>query len=100
MPDGVKLLDARKALTAWLVERPQNSGLLFPNPQGGSLSRIAVYNLFKKHAKQLASLPTKPRLMHSNTHSGKTFTIVAHRSKSLLHVLATHASIPAGVILI
>jgi integrase len=68
MPDGTKLLDARKALTAWLAERPQTSGLLFPNPQGGSLSRIAVYNLFKKHA-ETAGIPAHKAAPHSLKHS-------------------------------
>ena len=68
MPDGIKLLDARKALRAWLAERPQSSGLLFPNPQGGSLSRIAVYNLFKKHA-QTAGIPAHKAAPHALKHS-------------------------------
>lgn len=68
MPDGIKLLDARKALTAWLAERPQNSGLLFANPQGGNLSRIAVYNLFKKHAKA-AGIPAHKAAPHAMKHT-------------------------------
>jgi site-specific recombinase XerD len=48
-PNSTKLLNARKAITEWLSLRPQ-SPYLFPNPQGQKLSRIAVYNAFKKHA--------------------------------------------------
>ena len=48
-PNGTKLLDARKALSEWLPLRPE-SAYLFPNPQGAALSRISVYQLFKKHA--------------------------------------------------
>lgn len=48
-PNSNKLLNARKAITEWLALRP-HSPYLFPNPQGQKLSRIAVYNAFKKHA--------------------------------------------------
>lgn len=68
MPDGIKVLDARKALTSWLAERPQDSSLLFPNPQGASLSRIAVYNLFKKHS-QTAGIPAHKAAPHALKHS-------------------------------
>jgi len=66
-PNGVKLLDERKALTEWLAERPIG-GYLFPNRQGASLSRIAVYNLFKKHA-ATAGLPKHKSSPHALKHS-------------------------------
>jgi integrase len=36
LPNGVKLLDCRKALKEWLEQRPQGA-YLFPNPQGAPL---------------------------------------------------------------
>jgi|SRR5882724_5358359 len=66
-PNGVKLLDARKALTEWLAARPQ-SGYLFPNPSGAPLSRISVYQIFKKHA-ATAKLPRHKSSPHALKHS-------------------------------
>ena len=66
-PNGAKLLDARKAITEWLEQRPQG-GYLFPNPQGGPLSRISVYQLFKKHA-VTAKLPAHKSSPHALKHS-------------------------------
>jgi type 1 fimbriae regulatory protein FimB len=66
-PNGIKLLDERKALTEWLAERPIG-GYLFPNPQGAALSRISVYNLFKKHA-ATAGLPAHKAAPHALKHS-------------------------------
>jgi type 1 fimbriae regulatory protein FimB len=66
-PNGVKLLDGRKALTEWLAKRPI-VGFLFPNPSGASLSRISVYQMFKKHAKT-ANLPEHKSSPHALKHS-------------------------------
>jgi site-specific recombinase XerD len=66
-PNGVKLLDERKALTEWLAERP-TGGYLFPNPQGSPLSRISVYQIFKKHS-ATANLPAHKSAPHSMKHS-------------------------------
>ena len=66
-PNGVKLLDARKAITEWLQERPQ-SAYLFPNPQGAALSRISAYNVFKSHA-ATANLPAHKSAPHALKHS-------------------------------
>jgi integrase len=66
-PNGVKLLDERKALTEWLTERPIG-GYLFPNPQGAALSRIAVYNLYRKHART-SGLPKHKSSPHALKHS-------------------------------
>lgn len=67
LPNGTKLLDARKALTEWLAVRPQNA-YLFPNPQGAPLSRISVYQLFKKHART-AGLPEHKSSPHALKHT-------------------------------
>jgi site-specific recombinase XerD len=67
-PNGTKLLDARKALTEWLAERGQNSAYLFPNPQGAALSRISVYQVFKKYAAK-AGLPEHKSAPHAMKHS-------------------------------
>jgi site-specific recombinase XerD len=66
-PNGVKLLDARKAIGEWISERPA-SAYLFPNPQDGPLSRITVYNIFKKHA-AAAKLPQHKSAPHSLKYS-------------------------------
>jgi integrase len=66
-PNGVKLLDARKAITEWMAERPA-SAYLFPNPQDGPLSRITVYQIFKKYA-AAAKLPDHKSAPHSLKHS-------------------------------
>lgn len=67
-PNGAKLLDGRKALTEWLAERPQDSAYLFPNPQGAPLSRISVYQTFKRHA-ATAGLPAHKAAPHALKHS-------------------------------
>ena len=67
LPNGIKLLDARKALTVWLDVRPA-SAYLFPNPQSGPLSRISVYQIFKKHGKT-ARLPEHKSAPHALKHS-------------------------------
>jgi integrase len=66
-PNGVKLLDARKALTEWLEQRAHGA-YLFPNPQGAPLSRISVYQIFKKHA-ATAKLPAHKSSPHALRHS-------------------------------
>ena len=66
-PNGIKLLDERKALSEWLAERPIG-GYLFPNPQGAALSRISVYSLFKKHA-TAAGLPAHKSAPHAAKHT-------------------------------
>jgi type 1 fimbriae regulatory protein FimB len=82
-PDSVKLLNARKAISEWLTERPAGA-YLFPNRQGLGLSRIAVYNAFKKHAlaSGLAGHKASPHaLKHTlgqDLHdSGKAIEVVA-----------------------
>lgn len=67
LPNGVKLLDERKALTEWLAVRPA-SAYLFPNPQSAPLSRISVYQIFKKHA-ATARLPKHKSSPHALKHS-------------------------------
>ena len=67
LPNGIKLLDARKALTEWLAVRPQGA-YLFPNPQSAPLSRISVYQMIKKHAKT-ANLPKHKSAPHALKHS-------------------------------
>lgn len=67
-PHGNKALDARKAVMAWLAIRPTSSAYLFPNPSGEKLSRIAVYNVFKKHAAS-AGLPAHKASPHALKHS-------------------------------
>jgi site-specific recombinase XerD len=67
LPNGVKLLDARKALTEWLAQRPQGA-YLFPNPQNAPLSRISVYQIFKKHSRT-AKLPVHKSSPHALKHS-------------------------------
>jgi integrase len=81
LPNGIKLLDARKAVAEWLALRPSGA-YLFPNPQGGSLSRISVYQTFKRHAKGLPNHKASPHaLKHSlgqHLHdSGSSIEIVA-----------------------
>jgi len=66
-PNGVKLMDERKALTEWLAERPIG-GYLFPNPQGAPLSRISVFKIFKKYA-AAAHLPAHKAAPHAMKHS-------------------------------
>lgn len=66
-PNGVKLLDARKAITEWLCERPAGS-YLFPNPHGAALSRISVYQIFRKYAKA-AGLPNHKSSPHALKHT-------------------------------
>jgi site-specific recombinase XerD len=67
LPNGVKLLDARKALKERLEQRPQGA-YLFPNPQGAPLSRISVYKIIKKHA-STAKLPAHKSSPHALKHS-------------------------------
>jgi integrase/recombinase XerD len=67
MPNGEKLLNERKALDSWLSGRP-NSPYLFPNPAGGPLSRISVYNVIKKAA-QASGLPGHKAAPHALRHS-------------------------------
>jgi integrase len=67
-PNGVKLLDARKAIMEWLRERPAAAAYLFPNPQGGPLSRISVYQVYKKRA-AAANLPAHKSAPHALKHS-------------------------------
>jgi integrase len=83
LPHGVKLLDARKAVSEWLGQRPQH-GYLFPNPQGGPLSRISVYQIFKKHARA-AGLPAHKASPHSLKH---TLGQDAHNSGHGIEVVA------------
>jgi integrase/recombinase XerD len=66
-PNGVKLLDARKAITEWLALRPAGA-YLFPNPQGAPLSRINVFKVFKRHA-ATAGLPAHKSSPHALKHS-------------------------------
>ena len=66
-PNGIKVLDARKAITEWLQERPETAHL-FSNPQGAALSRISVYQLFKRHA-ATAGLPSHKSSPHVLKHS-------------------------------
>jgi site-specific recombinase XerD len=68
LPNGIKLLDARKAVTEWLAVRPHGAAYLFPNPQSAPLSRISVYQLYKKHAKT-ANLPDHKSSPHAMKHS-------------------------------
>jgi type 1 fimbriae regulatory protein FimB len=67
LPNGSKLLDARKAIMEWLAQRPQGA-YLFPNPQDAPLSRISVYQIFKKHART-ANLPEHKSSPHALKHS-------------------------------
>jgi len=93
-PNGVKLLDARKAVAEWLEQRPQ-SGYLFPNPQGGPLSRISVYQIFKKHA-ATAGLPAHKSSPHALKH---TIGQDAHDSGQGIEVVAAilgHARIDSS----
>jgi len=62
------LLDARKAITEWLQERPAGAAYLFPNPRDSPLSRISVYAIFKKHA-ETAGLPAHKAAPHALKHS-------------------------------
>jgi site-specific recombinase XerD len=93
-PNGVKLLDERKALTEWLASRPA-SAYLFANPQGSPLSRISVYNIFKAHA-ATASLPVHKSAPHALKHSlGQHL----HDSGASIEVVATclgHARIDSS----
>jgi integrase/recombinase XerC len=66
-PNGVKLLDARKAVGEWLALRPHGA-YLFANPQGGPLSRISVYQIFKRHA-ATAKLPAHKSSPHALKHT-------------------------------
>lgn len=67
LPNGEKLLNVRKALSEWIRERAE-SPYLFSNPQGGPLSRIAVYNVIKKHA-AASGLPAHKSSPHALRHS-------------------------------
>jgi len=94
LPNGIKLLDARKAVTQWLALRPQ-CAYLFPNPQLASLSRISVYQLFKKHARA-AGLPGHKSSPHALKHSlGQDL----HNSGQPIEIVATclgHARIDSS----
>jgi hypothetical protein len=96
-PNSVKILNARKAITEWLALRPQ-SPYLFPNPQGQKLSRISVYNVFKKHARAsgLAEHKASPRAL--SIRWARTSTIAAIQSRSLQLASVIPALIPAGAI--
>lgn len=67
LPNGEKLLNVRKALSEWIQQRPEGP-YLFPNPQAGPLSRIAVYNVIKKHA-AASGLPAHKAAPHALRHS-------------------------------
>ena len=69
-PNGVKLLDARKAITEWLAERPQTSGYLFPNPQALRAEphqRLSVS--YSRSMPSTAGLPEHKSAPHAMKHS-------------------------------
>jgi len=68
-PNSEKLLDCRRALTEWLAVRPASAGAyLFTSRNGGALSRIQVYRLFRQYAEQ-AGLPDSKRGVHALKHT-------------------------------
>jgi len=67
-PNSERLLDERKALRAWLDARPNFGPYLFSKPNGGCLSRIQVYRLFRQYAK-VAGLPDAKRSPHALKHT-------------------------------
>lgn len=93
-PDGVKLLNSRRAIKEWFQARPAGA-YVFPNPQGGPLSRISVYAIFKKHA-VTAGLPAHKSAPHSLKH---TLGQNAHDSGHPIEVVAAmlgHARIDSS----
>jgi integrase len=67
-PNSERLLDERKALRAWFDERRNVGPYLFSKPNGGCLTRIQVYRLFRQYA-EAAGLPASKRAPHSLKHA-------------------------------
>lgn len=68
LPNAERLLDERKAIAEWIKFRQNIGPYLFSMPNGGCLSRIQVYRLFRAYA-DAAGLPETRRSPHALKHS-------------------------------
>ena len=90
-PNSERLLDERRALREWLAHRPPFGPYVFSKPNGGCLSRIHVYRLFRRYA-EAAGLPESKRAPHSLKHSLAQDLVDAKTDLARVQAALGHAS--------
>lgn len=96
LPNAERLLDERKAISEWLKFRPVLGPYLFAKPNGGSLSRIQVYRLFRAYA-EAAGLPDSRRSPHALKHSLAQHMVNERQDVARVQAALGHASISSSL---
>ena len=96
LPNAERLLDERKAIAEWIKFRPVLGPYLFSKPNGGSLSRIQVYRLFRTYA-EAAGLPEAKRSPHALKHSLAQHMVDGRQDVARVQAALGHASISSSL---
>lgn len=96
LPNAERLLDERKAIMEWLKFRPALGPYLFSKPNGGCLSRIQVYRLFRSYA-EAAGLPETRRSPHALKHSLAQHMVDGRQDVARVQAALGHASISSSL---
>jgi integrase len=92
-PNSNKLLDERKALSAWLALRPTGTPYLFPSRKGGlAMKRVQIYRLFRDYAVS-AGLPASKQGVHALKHTLATAMVAANQNIAWVQQGLGHKSI-------
>jgi len=91
-PNAERLLDERKAINEWLKVRPSLGPYLFAKPNGGHLSRIQIYRLFRAYA-EAAGLPEAKRSPHALKHSLGQDMVNERQDLARVQAALGHASV-------
>lgn len=96
LPNAERLLDERKAISEWLKFRPALGPYLFSKPNGGCLSRIQVYRLFREYA-EAAGLPETRRSPHALKHSLAQHMVDGRQDVARVQAALGHASLSSSL---
>lgn len=92
LPNSERLLDERKALRAWLENRPNVGPYVFSKSNGGCLSRIQVYRLFRHYA-EYAGLSESKCGPHALKHSLAQHMVNERQDVARVQAALGHASV-------
>lgn len=96
LPNAERLLDERKAIVKWLKFRHNIGPYLFSKPNGGCLSPIQVYRLFRSYA-EAAGLPDSRRSPHTLKHSLAQHMVDGRQDLARVQAALGHASISSSL---
>ena len=96
LPNAERLLDERKAINEWLAHRPNLGPYLFSKPNGGALSRVQVYRLFRSYA-EAAGLPEAKRGPHALKHALAQHMVNERQDVARVQAALGHASISSTI---